>query len=65
MVFALSSKRSSAKARSSAWTVFTVSPTIQRLTVDEAAGGSICREAVMPFDWQKRAAFHNLVAKLR
>ena len=41
MVFAISSKRRSAIARSSACTVFTVSPTIQRLTARLAQGGSI------------------------
>jgi len=35
------------------------------LTVAFAAGGSIWFDAPMPLDWQKRAAFHSLVAKLR
>jgi hypothetical protein len=65
MVFALSSKRNSAMARSSACTVRTVSPMIQRLTGRLATGGSIAWLPPMPLAWQKRAAFHSLVAKLR
>ena len=52
-------------AASSARAVVTASPMIQRLTAWVAAGGVRLAEPAMPFDWQKRAAFHSLVAKFR
>ena len=52
-------------AASSALAVAATSPMIQRLMAWVAAGGAMSGEPEMPFDWQKRAAFHSLVAKLR
>ena len=65
MASAMSSKRRSAMALFIASKVATTSPMIQRLTGRAASGALIERLAPTPLPWRKRAAFHNLVAKLR
>lgn len=52
-------------AWSSAESVSTTSPMIHLLTALVAAGAASDWLAPMPLLWQKRAAFHSLVAKLR
>ena len=65
MALAAASKRSSAIALSSAWTVATTSPTIHLLTALVAGGAATDVLAPIPLLWQNRVAFHSLVAKLR
>ncbi len=52
-------------ALSSSARVSTTSPMIHLLTALVAVGASSEVLAPMPLDWQNRAAFHSLVAKLR
>ncbi|MNC96167.1 hypothetical protein D3C83_134620 [compost metagenome] len=62
---AAASKRKSAIAASSAASVSTTSPMIQRLTALVAEGAATEALAPIPLAWQKRVAFQSFVAKFR